>query len=343
MTEAFGCSGGIQQFNRDWSQAMAEASCTLELVVRRGKSGSLPKNIRQQAKPGKIGFVAIMLFNILRRRPQLIFCGHANYGLLCAVLCRAFSLPVWLHLHGIEAWKKDSRLWRWTVRQCALITCASRYTRKIVLRSTTDSYKVRVLPNTVAERFTPGPPSAELKARYGVEGKTLLLSVGRLASGEAYKGHEQVMDALADGLEESVHYLIGGSGDDAPRLKTYAKSRGVAHRVHFIGFIPDDELVDHYRTADVFVMPSSSEGFGIVYLEAMACGTPAVGAGAAGSVDPLSRLQGRRGLTIHQRIAEAISRPFDRGAVGVFSREFFSASVQQMHEFATGGGLADRR
>ena len=138
MTEAYGCSGGIQQFNRDWSEAMAKAGHMVSLVVRRGKPANMPAQVRQIAKPGKIGFIFVAISRLIRERPRQLFCGHANYGFLCAVLGRLFSVPVWMHLHGIEAWDRQSRLWRWTLRQCALVTCASRYTRKMALRSSTE-------------------------------------------------------------------------------------------------------------------------------------------------------------------------------------------------------------
>ncbi len=67
-----------------------------------------------------------------------------------------------------------------------------------------------------------------------------------------------------------------------------AREQGVGDLVRFLGHVADAELVDHYRMADLFVMPSTGEGFGIVFLEAMACGIPAIGGDRDGSVDPLS-------------------------------------------------------
>jgi phosphatidyl-myo-inositol dimannoside synthase len=74
----------------------------------------------------------------------------------------------------------------------------------------------------------------------------------------------------------TIAYLIAGDGTDRHRLEEKAKSLGVHGRVVFAGYIPESEKADHYRLADAYVMPGRGEGFGIVYLEALACGVPVV-------------------------------------------------------------------
>jgi glycosyltransferase involved in cell wall biosynthesis len=78
-------------------------------------------------------------------------------------------------------------------------------------------------------------------------------------------------------------YLIVGDGDDRSRFQSKASALGIARSVVFAGYIPEDEKPDHYRLADAFVMPGRGEGFGIVYLEAMACGIPVVASKTDGS------------------------------------------------------------
>jgi glycosyltransferase involved in cell wall biosynthesis len=101
-----------------------------------------------------------------------------------------------------------------------------------------------------------------------------------------------------------VKYLVIGRGDDQPRLAQLAQDLGVADRVIFAGFVPSAALVEHYRLADGYVMPSQ-EGFGIVYLEAMACGVPVLSGDADGSADPLQ--DGRVGWRVPHRDPDAVA------------------------------------
>jgi glycosyltransferase involved in cell wall biosynthesis len=125
---------------------------------------------------------------------------------------------------------------------------------------------------------------------YGLSGKKVLLTVSRLSSSDSYKGHDRVIRALPRVLAQHPEavYLVVGDGDDRPRLEAIATEAGVAERVRFAGRVGADDLPDHYGVADVFVMPSTGEGFGIAFLEAMASGIPVIGGNQDGSVDPLA-------------------------------------------------------
>lgn len=109
--------------------------------------------------------------------------------------------------------------------------------------------------------------------------KTTLLYVGRLG---ARKGLDLALRALAEVDDESVEFLIAGTGRHEESLRELARELGIADRVRFLGYVPDEDLPVLYSSADVFVLPSRYEGFGLVLLEAMACGTPVIGADAGG-------------------------------------------------------------
>jgi phosphatidylinositol alpha-1,6-mannosyltransferase len=106
-----------------------------------------------------------------------------------------------------------------------------------------------------------------------------------------------------------------GDGNDRKRLEKKAERLNVRERVVFAGFVPESEKTDHYCLGDAYVMPSRGEGFGIVYLEAMACGLPTVGGKADGSRDALR--DGQLGVLVDpgdpgdiiRGIKEAISQP----------------------------------
>jgi glycosyltransferase involved in cell wall biosynthesis len=110
--------------------------------------------------------------------------------------------------------------------------------------------------------------------KYGLEKSKIILSVGRLAASEKYKGQDKVIAAMPLILKEvpGAKYLIVGRGDDKARLKNLAVELGVEDKVVFAGFIPQKELADYYNLCDVFSMVSKREGFGIVFLEALSCG-----------------------------------------------------------------------
>ena len=134
-------------------------------------------------------------------------------------------------------------------------------------------------------------------------------------------------------------------------LRSVAQTFDVAGRVIFAGKVPHEELPDYFRTADVFVMPSVKEGFGIVFLEAAACGLPVIGGNRDGSVDALA--DGVIGTLVDPEdpamIAKAIdsafrSRPRDGlKAVARFSRENFEQHVGSMIEELTSGQVEASR
>ena len=163
------------------------------------------------------------------------------------------------------------------------------------------------------------------------------MTISRLSAGEQYKGHDRVIRLLPRLAAEfpDIAYVIGGDGDDRGRLETLATGQGVAHLCRFIGHIPDEEIVEHYRMADVLVMPSTGEGFGIVFLEAMACGTPAIGLDVDGSVDPLERNPIGYAVsetTLHRCIAQLLARTREKKlSNGPRATEIFTVPAFTQH------------
>jgi glycosyltransferase involved in cell wall biosynthesis len=94
----------------------------------------------------------------------------------------------------------------------------------------------------------------------------------------------------------NLRYLIVGDGSDRPRLEAKARAHGLSDRIIFAGRIAETEKVAHYNLADVYVMPSHGEGFGIALIEAAACGIPVVGSSVDGSRDAL--LDGKLGRMV---------------------------------------------
>jgi phosphatidylinositol alpha-1,6-mannosyltransferase len=238
---------------------------------------------------------------------------------LAAAIAYLARCPLWIQVHGVEAWHELPPLYRRAIERADMITAVSRDTRRRLLSwADIDPARVKILPNTVDPRFSPGPKPGRLLARHDLDGKKVLLTVSRLSAKERYKGHDRVLQALPQVLvshPEAV-YLIVGDGDDLSRLKTLAADLGIEKRVQFVGQIPAFDLCDYYRVADLLIMPSAAEGFGIVYLEALACGIAVITGNKDGSRDAIG--DGVRGVAVDpedvDEIARAIGRVFDHGA-----------------------------
>lgn len=181
-----------------------------------------------------------------------------------------------------------------------LFVPVSQYTADLLRDRGVPSSRLRIVPNgTDPERFRPldaGP----LRERLGLTDSTVMLTVGRLV---ARKGIDTTLRALPDILDAvpDLTYLVAGTGPDRDRLEHIADTLGVRSSVHFVGHVPFDELPSYYNAADLFVMPSREEppdveGFGIVFLEAGACGVPVVGARSGGIPDAIQ--DGETGLLV---------------------------------------------
>jgi phosphatidylinositol alpha-1,6-mannosyltransferase len=293
VTDAFGGRGGIAQYNRDFLTALA-ASGASSIVVLPGHAPDAftapPPIVQRKTRRSKMGYVVAAFVSALRSRPDVVFCGHLDLAPLAFRLARLRSARFVMQLHGIEAWQKPSRRRRDAVEAADLILCVSRYTHgKVMDWAAIPPERVLVIPATVSEAFAPGDAQA-LRAELGLAGKRVLLTVARVDSGERSKGQDRVIALLpelcARGLD--VVYLIVGEGNDCARLEALAAQNGVADRVRFLGAVPPERLPEFYRAADLFVMPSSGERFGIAYLEAMASGVPALGLGLGGAPDALA-------------------------------------------------------
>ena len=132
------------------------------------------------------------------------------------------------------------------------------------------------------------------------------MTLGRLASDERYKGFDEIIEvlpALAQRIP-NISYLICGEGPDRSRLEAKADALQVRDRVVFAGFVSEEHKADYYRLSDAYVMPSWGEGFGIAFLEALACGIPALGSTLDGSREAL--LDGALGCLVDPSDSEDV-------------------------------------
>ena len=319
-TDAYGGHGGIALYNRDLAAALAARSDVEEVIViprviRTALSGVPPKVTFHGDASGSPAQYMRAVNRARRARPDLVICGHVN---LLPVACTLSRNPV-LVIYGIEAWKpfRNAHSRRLLHRAGAVISISEITSRRLLAWSGY-SGPTHLLPNAIhAEHYGIRAKRADLVTRYRLAGKRVLLTVGRLAAEERYKGFDEVLEILCE-LPEDVVYMIAGGGNDFTRLQRKAIDLGVSHRVVFTGLFPEEEKADLYALADIYLMPSRGEGFGYVFLEALASGVPVIGSKQDGGREAL--LDGELGLLvdpanpaeIKAAINELLSRPRER-------------------------------
>ena len=305
-------TGGIQTFSRHFLDALGEQVPSKEIRVllksdlpevarcRNGLHhvntfGGWPKILRTPR------FTSACVLQAWRERPRLIISMHLNFGPVAQLVKEIVGVPYVLVAHGIDAWRLKNRARKKSLHGAERVLAVSRYTRERLIQATDlDPQRVHILPNTFsAERFVITRKSPRLLERYGFNAQTpIILTVCRLAGAERYKGYDQMIRALPHILRHvpDARYLLVGSGPDRSRAERLAVELNVQHAVVFAGLVPDEELSDYYNLCDLFAMPSKAEGFGIVYLEALACGKPVLAGNKDGSCDALA--DGELGLLV---------------------------------------------
>lgn len=283
--------GGVQQFSRLLVQALKSSPLVIQTrIVALHKS-----------RLGKTRFIFNAILNLIIQKPNLVIITHLHLARI-SFLLRFLNIPYWICAHGIEVWSPNVHFFKKSLRLASKILCVSRYTqdqlKKILPHQ---NLKTIIFPNHIQE-----PTQTTLtktQAREALDLKLsqvefLILTVARLASTEAYKGHRQMLHALL-ALNKSTtqaHYLILGDGDDRLALEKLTHALGLEQRVTFLGRVDDQTLELAYTACDAFAMPSTGEGFGIVYLEALARGRPVLAGNRDGSTDPL--MDGALGILV---------------------------------------------
>lgn len=197
----------------------------------------------------------------------------------------------------------------------------------------------------------------------------VLLTVSRMGRDDWYKGHDVVIDALPylnQRVEAPIEYWIVGEGELVGRLRAQAAEVGCADQLRFLGFLERQQLVETYRRADVYVMPScmaklpdghsTGEGFGMVFAEAAACGTPSVGLADAGAREAIAEGISGYAVATREEVApavlrllrdEALRRELGRAAAewaaSTFPRRVFDRQLQRILDPLVGPAVSDRR
>jgi phosphatidylinositol alpha-1,6-mannosyltransferase len=259
--------------------------------------------------------LAVSLLVGLRHDFDAIHAGRVlPEGLVGWIVARVTRRPLVVYAHGeeITTWRQSGkfRAMKFAYLHADRVIANSEFTRDELLKLGVDLRRIRLIyPGVDIARFRPGLETSDLHGRIGiVPTQKLILSVGRLSR---RKGFDQVVRSLPGLMKKGVdvHYAIIGIGEDMEYLARLAHDEGVADRVHLLGHVPTDDLPRWYNACDVFVMPNreingDTEGFGMVFIEAAACGKPSI-AGLAGGTGAAVE-HGKTGLRVDGTSLDAI-------------------------------------
>ncbi len=223
-----------------------------------------------------------------RRKAKLVLAAHPNLGpVVQAMRLAAPRIKTILCTHGVEVWEPLSGLRRRALRHANVVLAPSQDTANhLASQQGVARERIRVLPWGLDPQFEallaastpPAPPANFPTGR-------VILTVGRWLSNERYKGMDTLITALPRLLTRwpEVQLAAAGEGDDRAWLEDLAERNGVHRHVHFLSGLSYSQLAGCYSACEIFALPSRGEGFGLVYLEAMACGKPVIGGAHGGA------------------------------------------------------------
>lgn len=317
-------SGGVQRAGRHVAAVTARFAADRGLTVHflslndppgshTIRVGSLEFSASGHAR-SKTQF-ALAALRAAGRDPALVIALHPHLApIVWAMKTRRRNLRSVVFTHGVEVWRplgwpRDAAL-----RRADLVIGPSADTvQHLLSEQRVAPGKVQRLPWGLDPEFAARVASS---ARYTLPEEfpqtgRVILSVGRWDRAEQYKGADTLIEALPKVLlaAPDASLVLVGDGDDLPRLEQLAGQHGVSQRVHFFRSLTLEQLFACYAKCDVFALPSRGEGFGLVFLEAMAFGKPVIG-GAHGGIPDIVE-DGVSGLLVPHGNVERLAQSLE--------------------------------
>jgi len=309
--KTFSVTGGIEKFNRAYLKALSDLEkegivvadawsmyddkCDSKYFDRRYYQCFNGKKIQFILKVWKAAF-----------KYDIVILAHINLSLAGWGVKKIFPRKeIILNTHGIEVWMPLGGIKKTLIQQADKILAVSNFTKNTIANvHNINPDKITVFHNTIDPYFS--WPDEFKKPEYLLERYNLkqqipvIFTLTRLSYSEKYKGYDKVMQIIPFLKRRfpDVKYILSGKPDvkEEKRLVDLKETNNIKDEVLLTGFVKDEEVTDHYLLADVFILPSRKEGFGIVFIEAMACGVPVIGGNKDGTADALQ--QGKLGYLI---------------------------------------------
>jgi glycosyltransferase involved in cell wall biosynthesis len=287
FTNNYNTIGGVQQYTKNFIKALEELNQDFKIVLLK-KSNLFYKFL----------FVIESFLKFIFYKPDLILCNHINFTPLAFFYKKIFKTPYGFIAYGVDVWnlKNYSGL-----TNSNFIISLSQYTKNKILENN-KNLKISILvinPIVDIERFKILDTKTKVFSQYNLPfNKKIILTICRLVKSEKYKGYDKVIQVLPKILEQvkDAVYVLIGDGDDLVDVKKLIEELNLKEKVYLLGAIKNEFIPQILNTADVFIMPSKGEGFGIVFIEALACGVPVIAGNKDASKEAL--LNGELGILV---------------------------------------------
>ncbi len=323
LTDLFDKVGGIQTLNRFLVRAFSEIAeennyrVTLLVLNDHKKTNNSShyinsSHVRYLSFNGsRFQFITSVLYYAFNA--SVIFIGHINFSpLVIALKLINLRTKILQLIYGIEVSKKFPFLHSVGIRQVDKILSISVDTKdKMLTLNRINKNQFEILPCTLDPFYGEG---VTLKTREELllpKGK-MVLTVSRLEASEKYKNVELIIEAMPNILKEvpDAFYVIVGEGTDRHRLEAIANNKAPNEKIIFKGSLSASDLDSYYNSCDIFVLPSTGEGFGIVFLEAMYHSKSCIGARTGGVPEVIE--DGKTGILCEPNDVKSLSESIIR-------------------------------
>jgi phosphatidylinositol alpha-1,6-mannosyltransferase len=311
--------GGIESLLGSLCKELSKAHSVNIITSHAPGSRAFEKNVFRSPLPGLIPFAFYALWRgavLLARDQQIrvVFGGSALVTPVVLILSRIFGRRAIVQIHGLDLIYRSpiyqQLCVRW-LRFCDQVVANSRYTAQLAQTKGVLRDRAAVIPPGVySERFSKRTDIAADKRAWSIEGKKIILFVGRLAKRKGVK--EFIENSFVNVVREipEAVFLIAGDNptesltqrdDVASEINAVVSRLGLEKHVRLLGLISDEDVIKLYQACDLVVLPALDmkddvEGFGIVALEAAAAGKPVVATRAGGIPDAVE--DGKSGVLI---------------------------------------------
>ncbi len=312
--------GGIEKYNKEFMAALRKSGAEVYFVPLRGI------NLFQKAS-----FVLRIFRRAIWKKPRIICCSHIAFSPICYFIKKLLGIDYTVNVYGIEVANIESKLHKKALGSARfIIKLFDRTAENIVKQIPEAAEKFISLPSFVdGERFYIKEKPKNFVGKFNLKNSKVILTICRLSFSEVdNKGYEKVIRVMPEIIKQipNAKYLLVGGGDDLERIKSVVRELKLEGNIILPGPAKDEEMIDYYNLADVFILPSKREGFpAIVLLEALACGKPVIG-GVYGEKSEKEIFNNKLGYIIDPDDQNELTKSIINILKGKAPKSFFDAS-----------------